>query len=115
MTINIDLLKASLLAAASDKTSTFTLDTLMYTNPIVGVTDDLSTFTYDRYTTYKDTVVTVLVKQPDGVTYVATPVNIYEVLFNSTNDTTATGAADFAQAVNDALQVIEYVHDNEVR
>lgn len=113
--INIDLLKASLLAAASDKTSTFTLDTLMYTNPIVGVTDDLSTFTYDRYTTYKDTVVTVLVKQPDGVTYIATPVNIYEVLFNSTNDTTAAGAADFAQAVDDALQVIEYIHDNEVR
>ena len=114
-TINLDLLKASLLAAASDKTSTFTLDTLMYTNPILGVTDDVSTFTYDRYTTYKDTVVTVLVKQPDGVTYVATDVNIYDVLFNKTNDTTTTGAADFAQAVDDALQVIEYVHDNEVR
>ena len=53
-TINIDLLKASLLAAAGDKTGTITLDTVMYINPIVGVTDDLSTFTYDRYTTYKD-------------------------------------------------------------
>lgn len=112
--INIDLLKASLLAAAADKTGTITLDTVMYMNPIVGVTDDLSTFTYDRYTTYKDLVVTVLIKQADGVTYIATPVNVYEVLFKSTNDTTTTGAADFATAVDDALQVLEYVHDNAV-
>ena len=34
------------------------------------------------------------------------------VVFNSTNDTTATGAADFATAANDALQVLEYIHDN---
>jgi len=39
-------------------------------------------------------------------------VNVYEKVFNSTNDTTATGAADFATAANDALQVLEYVHDN---
>jgi hypothetical protein len=112
--INIDLLKASLLAAAGDKTGTITLDTVMYINPIVGVTDDLSTFTYDRYTTYKDLTVTVLIKQADGVTYIATPVKVYDVVFSGTNDTTATGAADFATAVNDALQVLEYVHDNAV-
>lgn len=113
-TINIDLLKASLLAAAGDKTGTITLDTVMYINPIVGVTDDLSTFTYDRYTTYKDLTVTVLIKQADGVTYIATPVKVYDVVFSGTNDTTATGAADFATAVNDALQVLEYVHDNAI-
>ena len=61
-TINIDLLKATVLAAAADKTGTISLDTVMYINPIVGVTDDLSTFTYDRYTTYKDLTVTVLIK-----------------------------------------------------
>jgi hypothetical protein len=110
--INIDLLKASLLAAAGDKTGTITLDTVMYINPIIGVTDDLSTFTYDRYTTYKDLTVTVLIKQADGVTYIATPVKVYDVVFSGTNDTTTTGAADFATAVNDALQVLEYVHDN---
>lgn len=116
-TINIDLLKASLLAAAGDKTGTITLDTVMYINPIVGVTDDLSTFTYDRYTTYKDLKVTVLIKTGvDPVTgldvLTATVVNVYDVVFKTTNDTTSTGAADFATAVNDALQVLEYVHDN---
>jgi hypothetical protein len=116
-TINIDLLKASLLAAAGDKTGTITLDTVMYINPIVGVTDDLSTFTYDRYTTYKDLKVTVLIKTGvDPVTgldvLTATVVNVYDVVFKATNDTTSTGAADFATAVNDALQVLEYVHDN---
>lgn len=116
-TINIDLLKASLLAAAGDKTGTITLDTVMYINPIVGVTDDLSTFTYDRYTTYKDLKVTVLMKTGvDPVTgldvLTATVVNVYDVVFKTTNDTTSTGAADFATAVNDALQVLEYVHDN---
>ncbi len=116
-TINIDLLKASLLAAAGDKTGTITLDTVMYINPIIGVTDDLSTFTYDRYTTYKDLKVTVLIKTGvDPVTgldvLTATVVNVYDVVFKTTNDTTSTGAADFATAVNDALQVLEYVHDN---
>ena len=116
-TINIDLLKASLLAAAADKTGTITLDTVMYNNPIIGVTDDLSTFTYDRYTTYKDLKVTVLIKTGvDPVTgldvLTATVVSVYDIVFNTTNDTTSTGAADFATAANDALQVLEYVHDN---
>ena len=116
-TINIDLLKATLLAAAADKTGTISLDTVMYNNPIVGATDDLSTYTYDRYTTYKDLKVTVLIKTGvDPVTglhvFTATVVSVYDKVFNSTNDTTSTGAADFATAANDALQVLEYVHDN---
>lgn len=113
--INIDLLKATLLAAAADKTGTISLDTVMYENAILKVSDDLSTFSYDRYTTYKDLVVTVLIKQADGVTYIATPVNVYQVVFNSTNDGVDSGALDFATAANDALQVLEYVHDNAVQ
>jgi tricorn protease-like protein len=50
---------------------------------------------------------------PDS--YVAKVVNVYDVVFNSTNDTTTTGAADFATATNDSLQVLEYVHDNALR
>jgi len=116
-TINIDLLKATLLAAAADKTGTISLDTVMYNNAIVGATDDLSTYTYDRYTTYKDLTVVVLIKTGvDPVTgldvLTATKVSVYDKVFNSTNDTTSTGAADFATAANDALQVLEYVHDN---
>jgi len=114
-TVNIDMLKASLLAAAADKAGIVTLDTVMYLNPIVGVTDNLTQVTYDRQATYDGKMVTVLIKQPDGVTYVATLVNLYDVVFQNVNDTTSTGAADFATAVNDALQVLEYIHDNEVR
>lgn len=113
--MNIDLLKASLLAAAGDKTGVITLETVMRLNPIVGVTDDLSAVSYDRKTTYDGKMVTILVKQPDGVTYVATSVNLYTAVFNGVNDTTSTGAADFATSVNDSLQVLEFVHDNAVR
>lgn len=113
--VNIDLLKAGLLAASGDKYGVITLDTVMYINPIVGVTDDLSAVTYDRKTTYDGKFVTVLVKQGDGVTYIATQVNLYDAVFGGVNDTTTTGATDFATAVNDALQVLEFVHDNEVR
>jgi len=113
--MDINLLKASLLAAAGDKAGTISLDTVMYINPIIGVTDDLSTFDYNRADVYGDVVVTVLVKQEDGTTYIATPVNVFEAVFGSLADTTSVGAADFATATNDALQVLEFVHDNEVR
>ena len=111
--INIDMLKASLLAAAADKTKTVTLDVLMYINSVLTVTPDLSTFTYDRLATYGTATATVLVKQDDG-TYKVVTVNLYDTLFK-TPDTTSTGAADFAQAVDDALQILEFIHDNEVR
>lgn len=114
-TVNIDQLKASLLAGAGDKTGVISLETVMRLNPILGVTDDLSKVSYDRKATYDGKMVTVLVKQPDGVTYVATPVDLYTAVFNGVNDTTSTGAADFASSVNDALQVLEFVHDNAVR
>ena len=119
---------ASLLAAASDKTSTLTVDTMIYLNAILGinltttngVTYSSYDFTsdYDRETVYGDKTAEVLVLQEDGVTYIKTTVNIYDAVFNSTdwNDADSTGGADdFAQAADDALQVIEYVHDNEVR
>jgi len=119
---------SSLLAAAADKTSTFNVDTLVYLNGILGinltttngVTYSSYDFTpdYDRAAVYKDNTAEVLVLQPDGVTYVKTTVNIYDAVFNSTdwNDANSTGGADdFAQATDDALQVLEYIHDNAVR
>lgn len=114
---------ASLLAAASDKTGTITVDTVVYMNSILGINTptsyyDFSTYDYDRYTTWSNVTVTVLVLQSDGVTYVATPVNVYEAVFSSTNwvdPTTVGGADDFATAANDYLQVLEFVHDNAVR
>jgi hypothetical protein len=112
--LNIDLLKASLLAAAADKTGTITLDTVMYTNPVLKVADDLSTFSYDRYTTYKDVYVTVLLPNADGTVWTATKISVYDAVFKSTNLVTPAGATDFAQAADDALQVIEYIHEYAV-
>jgi len=119
-TVNIDMLKASLLAAAADKTKTVTLDVVMYMNAILFPNTDLTTFlssfNYDRSDTYTGKLVTVLVKQPDGVTYIATEVDLYVAVFGSVDyATSGTSATDFAQAVDDALQVLEFVHDNEVR
>ena len=114
---------ASLFAAAADKTGTITVDTIVYMNSILGLNTgtsyvDFSSVNYDRATTWGTATTTVLVLQPDGVTYKAEPVNLYDAVFNSTNwvDPTATGGADdFAAAANDYLQVIEFVHDNAVR
>lgn len=111
---------AALLAAAGDKAGTISVDTVVYINSILGINTgttyyDFSSYDYDRATTWSDKTATVLVEQ-DGV-YVPTLVNLYEVVFNSTNwtDSTSGGADDFATAADDYLQVIEFVHDNEVR
>lgn len=112
---------ASLLAAAADKYGTVTVDTVIYMNSILGINTtssyyDFSTYSYDRYTTWNDKTATVLVLK-DGV-YVPTVVNLYDAVFGSTNwtDPTAVGGADdFATATNDFVQVIEFIHDNEVR
>lgn len=117
---------ASLFAAAADKTGTLTVDSVVYMNSILGINNlttdtyyNFDTYNYDRYTTFKDATATVLVLK-DGV-YVPTVVNLYEAVFSSTNwiDPTPVvgdaGADDFAAAADDYLQVIEFVHDNEVR
>lgn len=112
---------AALLAAAADKTGTILVDTVVYTNSILGINSgttyyDFSSVDYDRESTWGDVSVTVLVQQGD--VYVPTTVNIYETLFNSTNwtDPTAVGGADdFATAADDYLSVIEFVHENAVR
>lgn len=112
---------ASLFAAAADKTGTISVDTIVYMNSILGIntkTDyyDFSTYTYDRLATWATATAVVLVKQPDG-TYIEQSVNLYDTIFKSTNwtDTTAGSADDFAQAADDYLQVLEFIHDNAVR
>lgn len=64
--------------------------------------------------------VTVQVLVPTGeTTYEVREVDVYDTLFSSSNwiDPTpsSAGADDFAAEVNDALRVIQYVHDNEPR
>jgi len=114
---------AALLAAAADKTGNISVDTVVYMDSILGINSgttyyDFSSVNYDRYTTWKNATATVLVLQPDGVTYKAETVNLYDAVFNSTNWTDPTpvgGADDFATAADDYLKVIEFVHDNGVR
>ncbi len=125
-----NLSAASLLAAAADKTSTINVDTVVYLNNFIGVNTvtngvptsyyDFATFDYDREATYKDATATVLVLQSDGVTYNQATVNLYDTVFSGSDWVdptvqTSAGADDFAAAANDALRVIEYVHDNAVR
>ena len=114
---------ASFLAAAADKTGTLTIDKVADMNAILGVsgtlTDasgktyvDYSSYTYDRASVYSTKTADVLVKQADG-TYKVTTVNLYDVVFKST-EYTGTNVAAFATAANDALQVLEYIHNNPI-
>lgn len=123
VTLPVGFNPASLLAAASDKYGSISVDTVVYMNSILGINSgttyyDFSTTNYDRYTTWKNATAQILVLQPDGVTYKVETVNLYDAVFNSTNwvDPTATGGADdFATAADDYRAVIEFVHDNAVR
>ena len=120
---------AALLAAAGDKTGTIGVDTLVYMNSILGINSgttyyDFSDYQYNRTATWADATATVLVLDagnPDDAAddvYRPTLVNLYDAVFGGTSwtdPTTEGGADDFAAAANDYLQVIEFVHDNEVR
>jgi len=122
-----NLSSASLLAAAADKSSTLSVDVVVYLNSFLGintVTDgqvtSYYTFTtdYDREQVYKDTYADVLVEQADG-SLIPQSVNIYNTVFSGSTWVDPTpgdvGADDFAAAANDALRVIQFVHDNAVR
>lgn len=113
-------LAASALAAASDKTGTLNVDTVMGLTSILDVNDALSslvgTYTYDRTDTYKDVQVWIMVEVSPGV-LVPKLVNILDVVnFNTvpTIDGDNNGIDRFTQAADDALQVLEYVHDNAI-
>lgn len=115
---------ASLLGAAADKYTSLSLDAVAYINAILGVntettgsvtyTDmDFSTFSYDRSDAYGDVTATVLVRQPDG-TYVPTEVNIYEAVFGSEDFSASGSFSAFAQSVDDARAIINYIHEYEI-
>jgi hypothetical protein len=126
---SVSLSAPSLLAAAADKYSEFNVDTLVYLNSFLGintvvdgVTTDYHDFLtdYDREATYSGQTVEVLQLVPgsDPATYVVTSVPLYGTDgFFTENwvDTTDGFADDFAAATNDAIQVLEFIHDNEPR
>jgi hypothetical protein len=107
-------LAASLLAGAADKTGKIGIDLVAYENLVLGVSKptayyDYSTFDYDRSTTYSSEI-TYYVLKADG-TIVSETKTIYDAVFNSVPySATDGGITAFAQATDDALQVIEFVH-----
>lgn len=111
---------ATFLAAAADKTGTVTLDEVIYMNNILGLNGveagdylDLTSVSYTRSSVYDGVTAEVLV-DPDGDgTWETMTVDIYDAVFNSI-DETASAAAGFAQAVDDARAVVNFVHEYEV-
>ena len=111
-------LAASLLAAAADKSGEITLDLVFYQNAILGLTGtpdtpdyiDYSGLTYDRSVYDEDYTYFYYV----GTVPTADTINLKSYL-EYINGTLPTGAAAiFAAAADDALKIIELIHD-EVR
>jgi len=108
---------AAFLAAAADKFGTATVDSVQYTNALLGITGsleagdgstyvDYTNFTYDR--DIYDTTVKVLQQQEDG-SYTTVEVNLKDEVLGG--DFTGSNVDAFATAVDDAIQVIEFVHE----
>jgi hypothetical protein len=109
-------LAASLLAGGADKTGLISVDTVAYLNIMYDIaamtpTDyvDYSSFNYDRSSLY-NVVITYNELNTDGST---TPVTgtILDLVFGGVNVTDPSGVDAFAQAADDALQVIEFIHE----
>lgn len=121
------LVAASAIAAASDKTGTLTVDEVMYIAKFIGLDEELSNFVstwnYERDDVYTDDVKVWILQgvdnDGDGIfdVYYPVEVQINEVVeFNTVTPIVAdgNGADSFAQAADDSVQVLEYVHDNAI-
>ena len=137
------LVAASLLAGAADKTGTMTLDKVVYINAIYGIEGvDFSSYTQNRGETYGANgrrtsggcgagVIWVLQPELDGANnvvpnhYVVECVNIMnKVHFNDYHESYTMpetmefdyldNIRGFAQSADDALQVLEYIHNYKV-
>ncbi|APE32235.1 hypothetical protein BOX17_15495 [Halomonas aestuarii] len=125
MTVDADVvmtLAASAFSAASDKYGDVTIDEMMNITGFVDLDTELSTlvdadsYSYDRDSLYGGITVWVLKEEViDGTTYyLPTEVNLLdEVVFNEvpTIDDDANGIDVFTQQTDDAVQVLEYIHD----
>jgi hypothetical protein len=122
--VRLDL-AASAIAAASDKTGELSVDEVVNISKFLEVDDELAalvgSYTYDRDTAYADVYVTYLVPVYDsngtviGYDIETKPV-LETVEFNDLPliDGDSDGIDRFAQAADDSVQVLEFVHDNAV-
>lgn len=119
------LVAAAAIAAASDKTGTLTSDEVMYIAKFFGLDSELSTFVstwnYERDDVYTDDLKVWILEgvdtNGDGVfdVYYPKEVVIRDVVdFNTVPSIVddGNGIDSFAQAADDSVQVIEFVHDN---
>lgn len=119
------LVASAAIAAASDKTGTLTTDEVMYIAKFFGLDSQLSTFVstwnYERDDVYTDDLKVWILEgvdtNGDGVFDVYYPKEVVlkdVVEFNTVPSIVddGNGIDSFAQAADDAVQVIEYVHDN---
>lgn len=103
------------LGSASSKTNEITTDTVVYLNTILGINNpedgyyDLSGFAYERTGVHTGTVTYLTDPEGDG-TYVEQTESIMDAVFGGTGYS-GTGADAFAQAADDARQVIEFTHE----
>lgn len=133
LTIDPDLrldLAASAIAAASDKTGELTIDEIVGISNFIGVDGELSSYvtsySYDRTTTYDGVSIYAMVGYDttgDGVIdtyYPEEKALLDEVSWNTVEDNSIKdnvadlGIDQFAQAADDSVQALEYVHDNAV-
>lgn len=119
------LVAASAIAAASDKTGTLTVDEVMYIARFFGMEAELSSFVtlwnYERHDVYTDDVKVWILEgvdtDGDGVFDVYYPKEVIinqVVTFNTVPPIVDdnNGVDSFAQAADDSVQVLEYIHDN---
>lgn len=119
------LVAAAAIAAASDKTGTLTVDEVMYIAKFFGLDTELSTFVttwnYERDDVYTPEVTVWILEgvdtNGDGVfdVYYPKEVKIIDVVeFNTVTQIVADGNGidTFAQAADDSVQVLEFIHDN---
>lgn len=119
-----DLVRAaSLFVAAAGKIGTFTVDDFVCMNTILAVTgiDPIvvnrvtyvayADFSHDGVDTWSDVKAEVLVCDTVTDSWTAQAVDVLDVVFGDAVDTAIAG---FTLAADDALQVIDFVHEYEV-
>ena len=121
------LVAAAAIAAASDKTGTLNYDEVMYIADFFGLSSELSSFVttwnYERDDVYTDDITVWILEgvdtDGDGIFDVYYPVEVQinqAVEFNDLPMIVAdnNGIDSFAQAADDSVQVLEFVHDNAI-
>jgi hypothetical protein len=133
-------LAAAALAASSDKTGSLTADEIMLISSFMGVDDELAalvgSYTYDRDSAYENETVSILVDPEGDGTYVTVTGPVLDLIDTYGSDvwttlqqpltldyqdgdavqltTDLSGIYLFTQAADDAVQVIEFVHDGVI-